>query len=88
MNKPAPISSALISVKGQATQAAAAAIAPPAPAIAPYVPMEARKDKAMSLKLDHVRYIQLKQLGLDRGKTSQDLLVEAVDLLLAKYSHG
>ena len=38
--------------------------------------------RSMTLKLDDVRYRQLKLLGLARSKSSQDLLSEAVDLLL------
>jgi hypothetical protein len=82
-NKPTALSAGLIAVKGQAVSAAQSAPPPvvhtpppPAPAMG-YL-------KAMTLKLDGERYRQLKQLGLDRGKTSQELLVEAVDMLLAK----
>lgn len=78
-NKPAALSAGLIAVKGQAVSAAQDAPPPmPAPAMG-YL-------KAMTLKLDGERYRQLKQLGLDRGKTSQELLVEAVDMLLSRSS--
>lgn len=40
--------------------------------------------KAMTLKIDKSRYTTLKQMGLDQNKTSQQLLTEAVDLLLAR----
>ena len=40
--------------------------------------------KAMTLKIDKQRYTILKQMGLDSDKTSQQLLIEAVDLLLAQ----
>lgn len=84
-NKPTALSAGLIAVKGQAVSAAQSTLPPiahplpiPAPAMG-YL-------KAMTLKLDGERYRQLKQLGLDRGKTSQELLVEAVDMLLSRSS--
>ena len=40
--------------------------------------------RSMTLKLDDARYRQLKLLGLQKNKTSQDLLSQAVDLLLAR----
>ncbi|WP_029528566.1 ribbon-helix-helix domain-containing protein [Polaromonas glacialis] len=78
-NKPTALSAGLIAVKGQAVSAAQSApLSLPAPApVMGYL-------KAMTLKLDGERYRQLKQLGLDRGKTSQELLVEAVDMLLGR----
>ncbi len=42
--------------------------------------------KAMTLKLDRDRYIRLKNLGLAKNKTSQMLLIEALDLWLAENS--
>ena len=84
-NKPTALSAGLIAVKGQAVSAAQNAPppvvhTPPPPAPAPALGYL----KAMTLKLDGERYRQLKQLGLDRDKSSQELLVEAVDMLLAK----
>ena len=82
-NKPAALSANLIAVKGQAVSAAQSMplpIAHPPPLPAPVMGYL----KAMTLKLDGERYRQLKQLGLDRGKTSQELLVEAVDMLLGR----
>lgn len=38
--------------------------------------------KALTVKLDSERYMRLKLLGLERGKSSQQLLVEALDALL------
>jgi hypothetical protein len=38
--------------------------------------------KAMTLKLDYDRFVELKHLGVVRNKTSQDCLVEALDLWL------
>lgn len=84
-NKPAALSAGLIAVKGQAVSAAQGA--PPPVAHPPPMPAPAMGYlKAMTLKLDGERYRQLKQLGLDRGKTSQELLVEAVDMLLSRSS--
>lgn len=84
-NKPAALSAGLIAVKGQAVSAVQNA--PPSVTHTPLPPATAPAMgylKAMTLKLDGERYRQLKQLGLDRGKTSQELLVEAVDMLLSR----
>jgi len=82
-HKPTALSAGLIAVKGQAVSAVQNE--PPPVARLPTLPAPAMGYlKAMTLKLDGERYRQLKQLGLDRGKTSQELLVEAVDMLLAK----
>lgn len=85
-NKPTALSAGLIAVKGQAVSAAQSA--PPPVAHPPPMPPTLAMGylKAMTLKLDGERYRQLKQLGLDRGKTSQELLVEAVDMLLSRSS--
>ena len=72
-NKPTALTGALVSVKGLA-----APIVPTPPARSE----EGGYLKAMTLKLDMKRYMQLKRLGLDRGKSSQELLVEAVDQFL------
>jgi hypothetical protein len=40
--------------------------------------------KALTVKLDSQRYMRLKLLGLERGKSSQQLLVEALDALLER----
>lgn len=81
---PTPLSSGLVSVKGQATASvpmpAAEKIKP-----APVLPIAEGYLKAMTLKLDRIRFTKLKQIGLDQGKTSQTLLTEAVDLLLRKH---
>lgn len=87
-NKPTALSAGLIAVKGQAVSAAQStppvvrtpSLPTPAPTPAPALGYL----KAMTLKLDGERYRQLKQLGLDRGKTSQELLIEAVDMLLSR----
>jgi hypothetical protein len=74
-NKPASLSNALMAVKGQA---AVAVSAPPevVGAVAYY--------KSLTLKVDKARYTKLKLMGATREKTTQDLLIEAVDLFLAK----
>lgn len=69
VSKPMALSAGLVEVK-----APTAAVQPSAGPI-----------RAMSLKLDDVRYRRLKLMGLEKNKTSQDLLSEAVDLLL---KHG
>lgn len=42
--------------------------------------------KSMTLKLDKGHYQQLKRLGLEHNKTSQDLLVMAVDLFIKTHA--
>ena len=75
-SKPGTLLSSLVTVKGQA--APTVANEPPKP-----VPVEVPGYfKAMTLKIDRDRYRRLKQMGLDLDKTSQQLLIEAVDLLL------
>lgn len=53
------------------------------PARRPQPPVAAIK--AMSLKVDHDRYLALKKAGLLLGRTSQDILIEAIDLWLERY---
>ena len=75
-HKPGTLSSSLVAVKGQA------AATMPQDSHRP-VPLEVPGYfKAMTLKIDRDRYRRLKQMGLDLDKTSQQLLIEAVDLLL------
>lgn len=69
-NKPMSLSGSLVAVKGQATVAA------------PTLAEPASYYKSLTLKVDRARYTQLKQLGVDCEKTMQDVLTEAVDLLL------
>ena len=66
--KPTALNSGLIAVKSRALGATATT----------------GPVRSMTLKLDDARYRQLKQLGLDKNKTSQDLLSKAVDILLAE----
>lgn len=75
-HKPGTLTSSLVAVKGQAGPTVAQE--PPVS-----VPVEVPGYfKAMTLKIDKTRYRRLKQMGLDLDKTSQQLLIEAVDLLL------
>jgi hypothetical protein len=84
-NKPTALSAGLIAVKGQAVSAAQSGPSPVSRTSLLTAPVPAMGYlKAMTLKLDGERYRQIKQLGLDRGKTSQELLVEAVDMLLSR----
>lgn len=81
--KPASLSGSLVAVKGQATSAAVDVTVPvPAPA-APAPTAGLGYLKSMTVKLDLDRFIQIKRLGLDEGKSSQALIVEAIDMLLA-----
>ncbi len=70
-NKPTALSGGLVAVKGQASVAASTE------------PEAAGYYKSLTLKVDKSRYTRLKQLGVGREKTMQDVLTEAVDLLLA-----
>ena len=85
INKPATLSSSLVAVKGQAvaTQPLPPPLGPSTPTMSTSVGGQGYF-KAMTLKLDKERFTQIKQLGLDQNKTSQVLLVEAVDLLLSQ----
>ena len=47
-------------------------------------PRGQRYFKALTLKLDEERYMALKMKGLRTGATSQDILVEALDLWFEK----
>lgn len=81
--KPATLSSSLVAVKGQAV--AAAPLEKSREQVVPLTPVPEVASgyfKAMTFKIDRDRYKRLKQLGLDTDKTSQQLLSEAVDLLL------
>ena len=76
-HKPGTLTGSLVAVKGQA-------MATVEQAPIKIVPVEVEGYfKAMTLKIDRQRYRRLKQMGLDLNKTSQQLLIEAVDLLLA-----
>lgn len=79
-HKPGTLTGSLVSVKGQAVATVEQAPLKVAP-----VEIEGYF-KAMTLKIDRQRYRRLKQMGLDMNKTSQQLLIEAVDLLLRGQS--
>jgi len=83
--KPTALSGNLVAIKGHATSAAVdVAIPVPAPVAPAPVPAAALGYlKSMTVKLDLERFTQLKRLGLDEGKSSQALIVEAIDMLLA-----
>lgn len=49
-----------------------------------HFPRAQRYYKALTLKLDEERYMALKMKGLRSGRTSQEILVEAVDLWFEK----
>ena len=85
MTKPGTLSAALVATKGTAKPAAAAL-----PLVMPAKPPKMAQEpqlgyyKALTLKLDRTRYDSLKKAGLAFDKTSQDILVEALDGYLAK----
>jgi hypothetical protein len=72
-HKPGTLSGSLVAIKGQAIATVQQE--------APHHPEPQGYFKAMTLKIDRARYQRLKQMGLDADKTSQQLLIEAVDLL-------
>ena len=74
--KPAGLTGALVSVKGQALTSALTLTPEPA-----HVESTGYW-KSLTLKLDQARFRQLKRIGLDESRTSQSLLVEALDMLL------
>ena len=76
-HKPGTLTGSLVAVKGQAV-----ATVEQKPIRIEPVEIEGYF-KAMTLKIDRQRYKRLKQMGLDLNKTSQQLLIEAVDLLLS-----
>lgn len=86
MGKTASLTAGLVAKKGQA---APAVVTPP---VTPVVEQPVTKIhdksyfKALTVKLDKDRYQRLKQLGVMRDKSSQDLFVEALDKLLAEAS--
>ncbi len=78
-NKPASLTGNLIAVKGQAAVTAPTPIVP----ITPVAPAETGAyHKSLTLKVDRTRYTRLKQIGVNREQTMQDVLTAAVDLLL------
>lgn len=83
---PATLSSSLVAIKGQATPSSPLPTARVEPSPTP-APLE-KNLKAMTLKLDRERYMSIKKIGLDEGKSSQQLLSEAVDLLLKTRMAG
>lgn len=98
MAKPAPLSSGLAVKKGEA--ASVSPVSAPVPEVSrptgkrtlgtnkpdPAPGKEREYFKALTVKLDRERYMELKQLGLLRDQSSQDLLVEALDAFLKKAS--
>lgn len=82
--KTASLTSGLVAKKGAAIPAAPAAsqpvVAAPKATDAYY--------KALTLRLDRARYTSLKSLSVELDKSAQELLVEALDTLLAKHRGG
>lgn len=85
MNKPATLSAGLVATKGTAKPSA---LPLSISAKSPQKALGAQTGyyKALTLKLDKARYESLKKAGLAFDKTSQDILVEALDEYLAKNS--
>ena len=88
----APLSAGLIMTKGSAMPSAAVASGPavlPSAEVAKHADTQAPKSafayhKALTLKLDEVRYRKLKTAGLDFDMSSQDILVQALDAWLCE----
>lgn len=74
--KAAPMLGDLVSVKGKAAGPA------PEPVEMPVAPTSTGPVRALTVKLDDNRYKQLKIRGVSESRTTQDLLVQAVDMLL------
>lgn len=86
-SKAAPMLGDLVSVKGQAVAPTLTvqAAPPAAPAVAQPAAQKVTSTgpvRALTVKLDDNRYKQLKMLGVQESKTTQDLLVQAIDQLL------
>lgn len=70
-------------------QAPQTVVAPSVPAALPkYVPADLSQvpTKALTVKVDLERYRNLKTAGLDLGRSNQDIMVEALDMWLAKFA--
>lgn len=83
--KPATLSAGLVATKGAAKPATSAL--PLSMPVKPSQKAQAAQTgyyKALTLKLDKSRYEALKKAGLAFDKTSQDILVEALDGYLAR----
>ena len=74
--KAAPMLGDLVSVKGKAAGPLPEAVAGPV-AVSLTGPV-----RSLSVKVDDNRYKQLKIRGVQESKTTQDLLIQAIDLLL------
>lgn len=66
----------------------AAMSAPTADQLLQRTPKGQQYHKALTLKLDAERYKALKLIGLEQGTTSQEILVEALDLWLASQARA
>lgn len=81
----AKLTSSLITIKGHAapSESVASASAPVVVSVAPVVaPIVAQGVKSMTVKLDMSRYQALKIAGLKFSKSSQTIMVEALDIWL------
>ena len=86
INKPASLVGSLIVAKGQAISATPTADVVASDLVTPAPPPATRPlyFKAMTLKIDQGRYERLKRYGFESGKTSQDILIEALDLFFKR----
>jgi hypothetical protein len=79
--KTASLTGTLMAKKGAAAPSAPQAVATPKPP-----ETGTGYYKALTFKLDRVRYNKLKTLGLELDKSTQELLTEALDDLLRKHA--
>jgi hypothetical protein len=88
MSKPSRLGGDLIVRKGEAAPAVSAVDPLPEPAKAVDIPIPTPVPHgltgtiAVTVRLDPVRYERLKIYGVRQRRTNQDLLVEALDVLL------
>jgi hypothetical protein len=83
----AKLTSSLITVKGHAAPAESV-VSAPTPVVMPVAPVvapiAAQGVKSMTVKLDIARYEALKIAGMKSSKSSQTILVEALDIWLSR----
>lgn len=87
MAKTASLTSGLLIKKGNATPADVAQAKSKVPEAPPVDTVENKGKgneyhKALTVKLDRDRYMRLKQMGLQKDKSSQEIFIEALDAYL------
>ena len=84
MKKATPLTAGLVSTKGMASPSAIAQ-----PQTENVVRAKTHEYfKSLTFKLDKARYMQLKQNGLESGRSSQEILTAALDLYLRSLQNS